>query len=241
MQSRGIYRKRSLPRFGNRRIRRYFTRLGDTTAPSSPSPTGQIAYNVVVSWPAIAPVGAETITYRVYKNGVELTTIPGQSETVYLAIGVIDGDSFGVVARDNSGNESAAGTFVFTPPSGSGTMTPNIRKIVRAADRLSVDVHFSSPVEIITFAQGFADQNFQVGMQAPDNATAVTSSVITLFYPDGVGDDAPWELDAQPNWLVTAVQFPDSGIVQAATGGSGDASEASVQKILRVVQAMGDS
>jgi hypothetical protein len=93
----------------------------DTTSPSTPTGLASAsvvdAYNFTLSWTAVSPSPAgETITYRVYKNAVELTTSPGQSGTSYNVLGAVNGDVFTVKARDDTGNESSLGSYTFTAP-----------------------------------------------------------------------------------------------------------------------------
>jgi len=95
----------------------------DTTPP--PNPTGVTGgtatlsgstYSFSLSWASQIDTYGGFVTYRVYKNGVELTTAPGQSGHTYAITGAHLLDVFTVKAEDASSNISGATAYTFQIP-----------------------------------------------------------------------------------------------------------------------------
>ena len=95
----------------------------DTTPPPAPSGvTGGTAtlsgniYSFTLSWNTQTDTYGGSVTYRVYKNGTELTTAPGQSGHTYSITGAHPLDVFTVKAEDASGNISGSTAYTFQIP-----------------------------------------------------------------------------------------------------------------------------
>lgn len=75
----------------------------------------------------------------------------------------------------------------------------------------SVKVTFSAPVAVDNGVP--PDTAFTVNGAAPSSVSLDSPTVVVLNLggPDVPGD--PWDLSAQPNWLLTAVQVPEAGLV----------------------------
>ena len=84
---------------------------------------------------------------------------------------------------------------------------------VTLVDGATVRLTFSAPVAVDP-DPGPLDFNFHVGEQQPDAVMSTGAALVDVTFLGGVGTGDSWFLDGQPNWLITAVTTPASGVVE---------------------------
>jgi hypothetical protein len=102
---------------------------------------------------------------------------------------------------------AAAAAAAPIPPVGPPTLLS-----VTLVDGATVQLMFSAPVAVDP-DPGPLDGNFNLAGQSPDAVASTGAAQVDVTFLSGAGEGDPWSLDAQPNWLVTVVQTPASGVV----------------------------
>lgn len=73
------------------------------------------------------------------------------------------------------------------------------------------NVTFSAPVSIDTGVT--PDGALHIADAIPQSVAVVSPTVVLIDFAGGDETGNPWNLDSQPNWLLTPVIFPATGTV----------------------------
>lgn len=80
---------------------------------------------------------------------------------------------------------------------------------VNTTDATTYTVTFSAAVAVDLAAT--PDDGLDVGGDPPDQVLTAVGATVTLKFGDGAAAGHPWTLSAQPNWLLTPIDFPQAG------------------------------
>jgi lysophospholipase L1-like esterase len=181
----------------------------DTTPPPNPTgvtggtatPTGS-TYSFTISWNSQTDTYGGSVTYRVYKNGTELTTAPGQSGTTYAITGADLLDVFTVTAQDASGNISGATAYTFQIPfptninlttyptiSVSGASLGDISQIDQNQHQFIEEQNLAGPVTV-TMASPYTNSEIRYSLNGKGpHKTSYLYTESLVFTQDGSGSE----------------------------------------------------